>query len=70
VAEAVFAGENRKQLAAEQMRARFALPFAVCPRLAKDVFMSNRPGDAGNGQSEQEQPYHLGSQRHSRTEVI
>ena len=70
VAEAVFAGKNREQFAAQQMRAGLALSFAVCPRLAQDVFMSDGPGDASNGQGQQEQPNNLNSEGHSTREVF
>jgi hypothetical protein len=64
VAEAIFAGKNKKQFAAEQMRARLALPFAIFSRFTKDVFMREGPGDAGNRKGQQSQPDNLNSEGH------
>jgi hypothetical protein len=48
MAQAVFAREHVEHLAGEKGRPLFALPDEVLPRLAEDLFMRDRPGDAGH----------------------
>src|SRR5579884_897583 len=65
VAEAVFAGEEVKELATNQAGMALALPNAVLARLAEDLFVGHRPGDARYGDGQQDQPDHLMGYRHT-----
>jgi hypothetical protein len=57
--EAVLTRENIKEFALVQPRAFLAFIGAVFSRFAKDFFMSYRPGNTGNWNGKNEQPYYL-----------
>jgi len=50
--ETVFAREEIEELTLRQSAGLLAFLFAEFARLAKDLFMRNRPGDAGYGHGE------------------
>jgi len=54
VAEAEFAGEQVKKLAPDRAAITLALAGTVVPRLTKDVFMGNRPGNTGDRDGDEE----------------
>lgn len=53
VAEAVFAGEEVKELSHQEVGAAFAAPLAEVARFAKDLFMGDRPCNAGDWERKQ-----------------
>jgi hypothetical protein len=54
MAEAEFAGEEEKELAAGRVGMALTLADAVLARLAKNFFMRDRPGYAGDGERQRE----------------
>lgn len=64
MAETVLAGKQVEELAAEDRAGTFALAAAEIARLAKHFLVRDRPGDAGDGESQQEEPCHLLRKRH------
>lgn len=70
MAEAVLAGEDEKELSPEQTAVLFALTDAVLARLPEDLFVSDGPGDAGDGNGQQEQPDNLQIKRHNQKSAI
>ena len=62
--ETVLARKKIKEFALIPLRALLALFGAILSRLAKNFFMSNSPGDTGNRNGEDEQPYYLQAQSH------
>ena len=65
MAKAEFAGKEEEKLAAYRVGMDLTLADAIFARLAEDFFMSDGPGDAGNGQRERKKPYDLQCERHS-----
>lgn len=63
--EAVFTGEEVKELAAEHAGMPVTLADTVFTRLTKHLFVSHCPGDAGDGDGQHEQPNHLIRNRHN-----
>ena len=53
--EAVLAGEEIEKLSLVPAQAVAAAPLAILARLAKDLFMSDRPREAGDGYRQNEQ---------------
>ena len=49
MAKAILAGKKVKKLAAKYGFADCALLNAIIPRFSKNLFVRNRPGNAGNG---------------------
>jgi hypothetical protein len=64
MAEAIFAGEQVEKFASGQTVCLLGLLLAIVARLTKDFLMSNRPGDAGDGDRQDEQPHKLKADRH------
>jgi len=64
MAEAIFAGEQVKKFASGQTACLPRLLLAIVARLTKDFLMSNRPGDAGDGDRQDEQPHKLKADNH------
>lgn len=56
MAEAIFTSENEEELPDPEAAVLLAFADAVIARLAEDLFMGNGPGDAGDGNGQQEQP--------------
>src|SRR3954469_15737660 len=56
MAKTILAGEQVKKLAFKQSSAALAFSDAKIARLAEDFFVRHRPGDAGDGHGEDEQP--------------
>lgn len=54
VAEAIFTGEKVEKLAASNISTASAFPLAVLTRFAENLFVSNRPGNAGDGNSQRQ----------------
>lgn len=65
MAEAEFAGEEEKELAAGGAGMALTLADTIFAGLTEDFFMRHGPGDAGNGQSERKKPHELQRERHS-----
>ena len=59
--EAVFAGEKVEELAADQRGRILAAIGAVFARLTEDLFVRDRPGNAGDGDRQSEQHHNLHS---------
>src|SRR4051812_29098251 len=70
MAEAEFTGKEKKKLAAKSFRIAFTLANAVFARLAENLFMRDRPGNAGNGNGQHKQPDNLQRQGHLCTEYF
>ena len=64
MAETILARKNIKEFALVELPAYLALLSAVFSRLSKDFFMSNSPGDTGNWNGKNEQPYYLQAKSH------
>ena len=64
MAEAEFAGKEKIKFTAKCFRIAFTLADAVFARLAEDFFMGDRPGNAGNRDSQREQPHNLQREGH------
>ena len=56
VAETVFAGEQIKKLAPGKSACLARLALTIFSRLTKDFFVSDGPGNAGDGNGQHEQP--------------
>jgi hypothetical protein len=54
MAEEEFAGEKKKELSAGRVGMHLTLADAVFARLAKNFFMRDRPGNAGDGERQRE----------------
>jgi hypothetical protein len=65
MAEAILARKNIKEFALIQPRTFLAFIEAQVSRFAKDFFVRNRPGNTGNRNGKDEQPYYLQTQSHS-----
>jgi hypothetical protein len=65
MAEAEFAGKQKKELAARGVGMALTLANAIFARLAEDLFMRDGPRDAGDGESERKKPYELQRERHN-----
>ena len=65
MAEAEFACEKEKKLAASGVGMALTLPDAIFARLTEDLFMRHRPGNAGNRERERKKPHELQRERHS-----
>lgn len=65
MAEAEFAGKQKKELTAGGVGMALALADAIFAGLAKDFFMRHGPGDAGNRERKRKKPYELQRERHS-----
>ncbi len=63
--KAEFAGKQKEELAASRAGMALTLADAIFARLTEDLFMSDGPRDAGNGQGERKKPYELQCERHS-----
>jgi hypothetical protein len=68
--EAVFASEDEEEFSPNQAVVIFALANAVIPEFSKNLFMSDGPGDAGNGNRKQEEPHDLQRKRHTQKSAI
>ncbi|MCU1221169.1 MAG: hypothetical protein JWN42_2366 [Candidatus Angelobacter sp.] len=64
MAEAELAGKEEIKLAAPGVGMVHTLADAILPRLAENILVRYRPGDAGDGQRERKQPYELQRERH------
>ena len=64
MAEAIFAGEQVKEFALGQTGCLLGLLLAIVARLTKDFLVSNRPGDARDGDRQDEQPHKLKADSH------
>jgi len=64
VAEAVLAGEEIEEFSEGEAAAVFASALEPLARLAEDLFVGDGPGDAGDGQGEQEEIGELAVERH------
>jgi len=64
MAEAEFAGEEEKELAAGRVGMALTLADAVLARLAENFFVRDRPGNAGDGKGQREKPNDLQTERH------
>jgi hypothetical protein len=64
VAKAVLAGEEVEEFARHEPMTVLAPVLAPVPRLAKDLLVGDRPGDAGYGQGEQKKIRKLLMQSH------
>ncbi len=70
--EAIFAREHIEDFPSEHRPRAVSLSKAILARLAKDFFMGNRPGDAGDWNGKHQQPDNLHTQAHdclSRTNL-
>ena len=56
VAEAVFTGKNKKELAPEKSRVPLALVDTIVAGLFEDLFMGHRPRNGSDGKGQQKQP--------------
>lgn len=65
VAQAVLASENVEKLSLDEGGTRLAALHAEFMGLAEEFFVRNRPGDAGDGRGEHEEPEKLDAKRHS-----
>jgi hypothetical protein len=65
MAETELAGKEEEKFAARGAGMALTLAYAIFARLTEDLFMSDGPGDAGNGEREREKPYELQRERHS-----
>ncbi len=65
MAEAELACEKEIKFAAEVDAIVLTLAGAVFAGFAKNFFVRDRPGNAGDGNGQYEQPYQLHSERHS-----
>lgn len=65
MAEAEFAGEEKKELAASGVGMALTLADAIFARLTEDLFVRHGPGDAGNRERKRKKPYELQRERHS-----
>ena len=54
MAEAEFAGKEKKELAAGRVGMALTLADAVLARLAENLFVRDRPGNAGDGKGQRE----------------
>jgi hypothetical protein len=61
MAEAIFAGEEIKELPLEDRLAGSAALLAELARLAENLLLGDGPSDAGNGDGQNEQPDDLSS---------
>lgn len=59
MAEAIFAGKQIEEFPFRERLSLFAPVLAEYPRLPEYLFVGNRPGDAGNGQRQEEKPEDL-----------
>ena len=69
VAETVFAGEEVEKLPGGQRTTFFASVLAPLARLTEDLFVGNRPGDAGDWERKQKEICELAMQRHEHSQV-
>jgi len=65
MAEAEFAGEEEIKFAAQQVAMALTLANAVFARFAENLFMRDRPGNAGDRDGQHEQRDDLYGERHS-----
>jgi len=65
MAETELAGEKKIQFPADVDAVVLTLAGAVFARLTENFFVSDRPGNAGDRNGQNEKPYQLHSERHS-----
>jgi hypothetical protein len=65
VAEAEFAGKQKKELAARGVGMAVTLANAIFARLAEDFLVCYGPGNAGDRKRERKKPYELQRERHN-----
>jgi hypothetical protein len=70
VAEAVFAGKQIKKLPSRKRLGLLRFFLAIIPALPKHFLVSDRPGDASNGDSQKQQPRELETDWEHRTWML
>ena len=63
--EAILTSKQVKKLATNQCFGVITTTLAVIPGFPEYFFMGYRPGDAGDGNGEEEEPYYLFTVSHS-----